>query len=590
MMLITCLSFGQVYLDEDFTGGMNGWTPMTTNWVHYNSHFAGGEAPEIIFFASPTVIGQTEFVSPVLDLSDAPSLAVNFKYKLRNNSSYPGPDTIGVATRSVEHPEWKPVWEKEVLAVNIAPIEIWAPIDNEDINSSEFELCLFFKGNTSHIKNWYFDDILLYAPLPLDPWLITLDVDNYIGTGTDVDIKGTILNYGLASVSYFEANWQLDDGSIYTTNFTDIDLAFGESYDFTCNDVLNTEASGDHALNVWISNINEAGDDDDIDNNLIELPLIVASQSVAHILLYEVFTASTCAPCVPYTENVLNPLFNNPENEGKFALIKYQMNWPGAGDPYYTEEGGTRRYYYACNSIPNLYLDGIHAYQLFDTQEAFDSLYEKPTFIELNSLHDIDGTTMNVTVEVTPYFNITDFTVHIVVVENMTTGNVGTNGETEFTNVMMKMMPGDSGTLVSALDGETVYITESADLSGTFIEEFDDLSVIVFIQDDETKMVFNAANSLEGYTGIKENAAHLNIYPNPAKGLVNISFNLSSNQNVTTNVYNMLGEVVYNETERSYAAGQNNIKLNTSDLQEGIYFVELLINSKKYLRKVSVIK
>ena len=577
MMLIACLSFGQVYLDEDFTGGINGWTAMTTNWVHYNTHYAGGEVPEMIFFASPTVTGQTEFVSPVLDLSEAPSLAVNFKYKLRNNSSYPGPDTIGVATRSVEHPEWKPVWEKEVLAVNIAPIEIWAIIDNEDINSSEFELCLFFKGNTSHIKNWYFDDILLYAPLPLDPWLITLDVDNYIGAGTDVDINGTILNYGLASVSYFEANWQLDDGTVYTTNITDLDLAFGESYDFTCNDVLNTEA-GTHVLNVWISNINEAGDDDDIDNNLIELPLIVASQSVAHILLYEVFTASTCAPCVPYTENVLNPLFNNPENEEKFALIKYQMNWPGAGDPYYTEEGGTRRYYYACNSVPNLYLDGIHAYQLLDTQEAFDSLYEKPAFIELNSLHDIDGTTMNVTVEVTPYFNITDFTVHIVVVENMTTGNVGTNGETEFTNVMMKMMPGDSGTLVTALDGETVYITESADLSGTFIEEFDDLSVVVFIQDDETKRVFNAANSIEGYVGIQENAAHLNIYPNPTNGTI-----LVNAQNVTgVTLFNVFGQIV----ETINFNNENNIHVNLDNYKNGIYLISVQTIEGKYTQRI----
>ncbi|MEZ5197672.1 MAG: hypothetical protein R2764_15170 [Bacteroidales bacterium] len=27
------------------------------------------------------------------------------------------------------------------------------------------------------------------------------------------------------------------------------------------------------------------------------------------------------------------------------TLVKYQMNWPGVGDPYYTEGGAERNYY-----------------------------------------------------------------------------------------------------------------------------------------------------------------------------------------------------------------------------------------------------
>ena len=34
------------------------------------------------------------------------------------------------------------------------------------------------------------------------------------------------------------------------------------------------------------------------------------------------------------------------------------MNWPGNGDPYYTEEGGTRRFYYGVDGVPMAFLDG----------------------------------------------------------------------------------------------------------------------------------------------------------------------------------------------------------------------------------------
>ena len=44
---------------------------------------------------------------------------------------------------------------------------------------------------------------------------------------------------------------------------------------------------------------------------------------------------------------------NNP---GKYTYVKYQMNWPAPGDPYYTNEGGVRKTYYnatTCSKAPD---------------------------------------------------------------------------------------------------------------------------------------------------------------------------------------------------------------------------------------------
>ena len=54
------------------------------------------------------------------------------------------------------------------------------------------------------------------------------------------------------------------------------------------------------------------------------------AQTVPLKPLYEEFTSSTCGPCA-FANAILDPLLM--ANEGTHSLIKYQMNWPGSGDP-----------------------------------------------------------------------------------------------------------------------------------------------------------------------------------------------------------------------------------------------------------------
>ena len=67
---------------------------------------------------------------------------------------------------------------------------------------------------------------------------------------------------------------------------------------------------------------------------------------------------------------------------------------------------------------------------------------------------------------------------HIVIVEKTTMGNVGNNGETEFHNVMMKMLPDASGTTLGALaTGVQVSLNETFDMDETFMETPNDLAL-----------------------------------------------------------------------------------------------------------------
>jgi len=61
---------------------------------------------------------------------------------------------------------------------------------------------------------------------------------------------------------------------------------------------------------------------------------------------------------------------------------------------------------------------------------------------------------------------------------------------------MMKMLPDAYGTNVDLNDREPISIHEQFDLANTFIEEFDDLGVLIFVQ-DESQYIFQSVYSTE---------------------------------------------------------------------------------------------
>ena len=103
----------------------------------------------------------------------------------------------------------------------------------------------------------------------------------------------------------------------------------------------------------------------------------------------------------------------------------------------------------------------------------------------------------------------------LAIIENETFLNVGSNGQTEFHHVMKKMVPDENGTSVGPLvRGETIEVSESWTFQGEYddstgysnmvdhdsahtVEEFEDLSVVAFVQDDETWEVLHSAWSGE---------------------------------------------------------------------------------------------
>jgi hypothetical protein len=306
--------------------------------------------------------------------------------------------------------------------------------------------------------------------------------------------------------------------------------------------------------------------------------------------LYEEFTSSTCSPCAQFNSTTFAPFITAHPNE--FSLIKYQMNWPGNGDAYYTAEGGTRRGFYNVNGVPDLFIDGSNS-TMTSTGMAAELSGEaaKSTFFVITQTPTYNGTTITVPLTIAPYITGT-FKVYAVVVEKTTTGNVGTNGETSFTNVMMKMLPNGSGTTVNFIAGTNYTHTFIQDMSTTHVEEMSDLQVVIFIQDNSTKEVFQSSFSNIITEGINENGVinSFNVYPNPFSNNANVEFSLAKPENASFAVYNLLGEKVLSIDESAFGTGKHTVNINANQLSQGVYYLNATIGDQKFVQKLTVVK
>lgn len=77
-------------------------------------------------------------------------------------------------------------------------------------------------------------------------------------------------------------------------------------------------------------------------------------------------------------------------------------------------------------------------------------------------------------------------------------------------------------------------------------------------------------------------------YPNPTQGVTRIDFSIGKNATVNFEVTDMLGQVLYTETNEKVEAGRHSIYFNASSLSSGIYFYTVTVGAQKVTQKMIV--
>jgi hypothetical protein len=96
----------------------------------------------------------------------------------------------------------------------------------------------------------------------------------------------------------------------------------------------------------------------------------------------------------------------------------------------------------------------------------------------------------------------------------------------------------------------------------------------------------------EGTTGLEDNSSvsYMNVYPNPAVNALNIAYSLSREEEVSIEIRNALGQLVYSIGKTTEAAGGHMARVETTALAAGLYSVNIQAGKTSNFVKFSVMK
>ena len=480
-------------LHETFDGTdmPEGWTINglgTSNWSIVHSNKAGGDANELKINYYPSFDGISRVVMTPVNLTDVESVVVSFKHYLDNFS---GAHNIGIATSS-DGSTWNTGWSQTYNSTGGGSVS--ELISTPDMGKENVYFCIYYEGYSYNINDWYFDDIEIFTQENLDLKLVSIDVPNIVNAGV-TEVSFTVQNMGATTIESFTIETVdisadycgTTDPQTFETNLAPFEIAqFTLQISFDLN-------PGTYNIPIYITDVNGTVDDD-TNNNGMDKTFNVSAGIAQRIPMIEHFSSSTCPPCVNVNYAMANLTAANP---GKYTYTKYPCYWPGSGDPYCNDDVRTRVSFYACNAAPQTFLDGIDQGFTSVTQGALDEHYATPAFADVRGAFNVQGNTINVTADFMSYFNMSGINAYISINEKTTTGNVGTNGETEFHHILMKMLEDGNGNPLELNIGEYKRFEYSFDMSSTFVEEMNDLEVSLWIQDPVSREIFNSRFAYE---------------------------------------------------------------------------------------------
>lgn len=650
-----------VYLDEDFESGLPaGWTQSTlATDGGWNIGTGPGLSSQFFTITAHTTIIATNddacncdksadsLFTDTIDLTSATgSLFMEFDMYYAEATYQNSTESLDFFVYSANSGTWTQILD--------APAEaVFAWKDGEIIDLSAYagdEIVIAFVYNDG--GDWLYgaalDNVSIYEPAQFDASNLSVDNGPYQEVNTSASVVGTIKNMGTETITSIEVEYTIDQGTPVVGTVSGLNIAPLATGTFTHPTDWTPTVLGEVTLETEITLVNNAVDGVPA-NNVASTTVLVHPTPVPRKPLLEQFTSSTCPPCVPGNINVLNVMSNFP---GEYTKVNYQMSWPGSGDPYFTAEGDTRRNFYGVNSVPSMHTDGsVGINSQSYTSALFQQFQAVPAFVNITATAEIQPVvvaqvvngeiitdtsyTVNAEAELSPVIDMpAGLIAHMSIQENLTYENIETNGETEFHDVMKKMLPSAMGTALPAIAASNAHtVSQSHTFAGSYrlpndandpidhsiehsVEEWDDLHLAVWVQNQTTGEIWQSENTqivmLEAESNIEEEVVDgktiyiidgqpyevmedgtvvpqgiesfavngLNLYPNPAQHSIHIS---GLDRNAEVRMMNALGQVVL------HVQNDNGV-FDVSGLSAGFYTVSVLTNGREFTQKVSIVK
>lgn len=562
-------SFKSAALSKTF-----GTAPNRQHWIWFN------------FYGEPNLVSGWTFWAIVLEettnniyIVDMRTLCVNNGYKCTNNTKLSAGIQINNST---------------AYTISGSP-NLGAKHTDDNISTEkDNSFYMFVHGtqpeNSARVKNVIFNP---YNPFSFAPFTI----------------KSTIQNLGSSNITNVEASYRINGGSWVTSTVNTPSITPNSYQTISHPTQWTPSAPGIYTIDFQVKKP-DGGIDPVEDDDIASITIEVVDTFVNRRILIESFTSSTCGPCNAGNRQITSITSQFPED--RYIFLKYQYSFPGTGDPYFTSENGSRGGYYGgVNSIPATMIDGNPRFNPGGaTMPLIQNYMGVPSFVNIDAnAYMVWKDNFNFDVKVTPFIELpAGIKLHVAIVEKITYKNVKTNGETEFHNVLKKFAYGPNGKVLPAIAKGTEHsehgnyqfhgdyrLPANAQTGNIInwntehsIENFWNLGIVVFLQNDKTKEVLQAQfTPVNMRTSVNQNELQqaLIIYPNPADDMISINFNKANNAEII--IRNIQGQVVKADNF-NFNAGSSSYVYDTKELANGVYTITLNSEGSSVTQKIIV--
>ncbi len=555
----------------DSTKIPSGWLvfgPGSSNWRISQTNKAGSECNELMLYFDPGFNDISRLVMKSVNLKDVENVAISFKHYLDN---FAESSKIGIATTSDNGVTWNEAWSKTYSQTgNYIVNEV---VSTPDMGKENVKFCLFFEGYSYNLYSWHFDDIEIFVQKNIDLRILSIDIPEIVEAG-ETEVNFTIQNIGKETITSFVVESKnIDNGGVLAAQTFETELAPFETKQFTLKEsfILNP---GNYNIPISISKVNDTKDDDE-SNNSLNKDFAVTMGVTQRIPMIEHFSSSTCKPCKDVNINMEALTANHPD---KYTYVKYPLSFPAPGDPYNTEHANVRTTYYGVTSAPHLFLDGKDQGFGAIKEQNFKAQYDKPAYVNIKGTFDIGYDSVTIVADFMSYVDINNVRAYVSINEKTTTKNVSENGETEFHHISLTMSDNAEGRNISIKAGEHYHMECVLNVTETFMEDIGDLEVALWLQNYETKEIYNS-NFAYAYTKHFYPIQNLKLEVNGDKK--NVTWEAPEKSTpIGYNVFVNNELVLENTTELSYST--------TSD--DNLFFVEVVALYENNMTSVGVAK
>ena len=623
LALCTAGAYGQTYFSDDFASGLGSWTLIDADgdgneWNISNAAAYGSAVPfDGDFAQARSWTGADGALNPDNYMVSTAGISI------------PGAAGNCVLSWTTGTIQGAPFHEENYsvlvatgtdVASLLAADEVFTETlaDDQEVLNRSVDLSAYI-GSTIYIAfrhhsctnmNMLVVDDVTVATLPdYDISVNSLNLQTFVEAGM-VNIEGEVKNNGAMTITSFDLTW--DDGTGPNTETISTSIASGGTYTFTHTDQLNAVGGTAYSVEVCADLVDDAEPANDcMTGNVNTVTEVPEKHTVG-----EEKTGTWCGWC-PRGAVALEDM----ESTSTFHGVAVHN-----GDPMVVASYDGAIGTYVPGGYPGAGVDRVLAGDPTNFSAMHSARVNTISPASITAEYEEVGGNMEVTITadiVGPWNG--DYRLGAIVVEDnvtgtssgyaqanyydgggagpldgaghdwTTAGNPVPAADMEYDHVARAL--GDNQILGASGSLPTVGVagtTESHTYTIAIGSDWDmaNVHVIGILVDGSTGEILNAGSDAHAAVdGIEEVSAenfNVSVFPNPSADMTNIKVSLEEASNVTVEIYNLLGEMVYSSNTDNLSAGEYFYQVDVADYSAGIYTVKTTVNNESKTTKLSV--